>query len=94
MEESKKAYFHCGCGGEMIVIEVDKDPDFPFVQLAFYDLGHQGNLLSWKHRLRCIWRVLTKGTPYSDMVILYPGEWEKFRQFIIDNFTSVEEKIV
>jgi hypothetical protein len=76
---NKEIFLKCDCHTEGILVEID---DFeednlkgnPEVCMAFYEHTpkrlREKFFFSWKERFKLIWQVLTKGTVYSDMVIL------------------------
>lgn len=72
-------YVSCDCGSHALRIASylnDKE-----IHLAFFNYG-QCVLHPFKYRLRTIWRILTKGGPYEDMVILSYSEAKKMIKFI------------
>lgn len=62
----------CMCSQEEVAVTFDQDPDWTTLCLAFWQQGHAWPP-TWGHRIRHILRVLRKGTPYGDMVILSSG---------------------
>jgi hypothetical protein len=40
------------------------------VYLSYWKEGLSAKKMNWKGRLKLIWKIITTGTPYSDMVIL------------------------
>jgi hypothetical protein len=65
----------CACGMHAISIWADTEdpPSVRCVELSFWQYG-QPRGEPWRERLRHIWRILTVGSPYSDMVVLMPEE--------------------
>ena len=64
--------FRCDCITEgIVVMKLDDDSNdckgAPFIELAFWQCGHV-HIHDWRYRLRNIWQIITKGTPYTDMV--------------------------
>ena len=41
----------------------------------------------WRQRFRHIWRILTKGEPWDDEIVLHMEEAKKLAQFIHDQAT-------
>lgn len=71
---NKKVWIDCECGSEGIMLLKDDG----MVELSFFQYGHVGKL-SWRQRLHFCWRILWRGTPYTDMVILSKEEVEKLQ---------------
>lgn len=69
---TKLGLFRCDCITEgIVVMRLDDDNNgcegAPFIELAFWQYG-QVHIHNWRYKLRYIWRIITKGTPYTDMV--------------------------
>jgi len=64
--------YECSCHGEMIMMgyEDDEKDGIPTIDLAFFNYGYSGSVLSFSNRLKWIWQILIKGTPYLDEVML------------------------
>jgi len=76
-QQSKASLFPCDCGLEGIVVVVqDEDDDTnvvgaPLIKMAFFGVGsYADGRLSWRNRLRWIWRIIHTGNPFEDMVTL------------------------
>jgi len=54
------------------------------VEIAFWTVGHNGHGYSLWDKLRLLWRILTKGHAYSDMVILSPEEITHLLEFLLE----------
>jgi len=62
--------YKCECHGEAICVETFKEDEDKEVIFSFWDMSHYASVMAWPHRLKLIWKIITKGTPYTDMVIL------------------------
>ncbi len=65
-----EATINCSCHGEELRVFVDRgeSPLERFVEVSFWQYGYGGSC--WRARLRHIWHILWRGTPWSDMVLL------------------------
>jgi hypothetical protein len=69
-------FYECECGEELIMLSHEDDDNY--IYLAFFQQNFGGRyFLSFKERIRYIWRILTKGTVWNDMVILNKSEAKK-----------------
>lgn len=59
-------YLTCACFGEALHLVYDEEDKELY--LSIYE--PRGSKPSWRWRLKYIWRILTKGTPYHDELIL------------------------
>lgn len=85
--ESHKTTIDCDCGTHMLKVQSEVDyhgennerfhQDF-YLAMFNYGSGSAG----WKHRIKVAWRVLTKGEPYADQMVLNPDEARKLSEFI------------
>jgi hypothetical protein len=89
-------FIQCDCGTEGIALEVD-DYDYgckdgtslPLdLYISFYNMGFQGRTFRFKDKLRLLWRIITKGTPYTDMVCLNKTSAQKVVDFIQTRYLS------
>ena len=58
-------YIGCECGAE--VLKVDYDDEGKVFYLGIFQLNRR---FSWWNKLRHIWRILRKGEPYGDQIVL------------------------
>ena len=68
-----RKFIECACGMEGIMISYeyeDKEKEVYFIDLALFSFGSLGNQLSLQKRLKCCWRTLTTGYPYTDQIML------------------------
>ena len=69
-----KKFIPCDCQSEGIMISYEyqnTEGALPFLDLAFFRQSFYGSYpLTLRERIRCCWRIITKGEVYNDMVIL------------------------
>jgi hypothetical protein len=65
----KNKIIKCTCGSEAIIFDVDEDLDLIYVSI-WQDGCHKNNKLSFKERIRWIWKLITTGTPFYDQMVL------------------------
>lgn len=71
MNKEKTEYFQCSCYSEGLYVAVSNDEELSIVDIGFFSYGlNTPKDISLKHRLRHIWKIITSGTPYVDMVSL------------------------
>lgn len=58
------------------------DEDCYLLCLSFYNNMNTSPNLGWKNKFRHIWRILTKGSPYSDEVVFDIKSLEKLNKII------------
>lgn len=93
MEKEDKLYVECDCGTHVlqVVSSIESHEGYlenmePCVGLsqdynfAIFKWGKPQR--DWRYRLRIIWRVLVKGTPYDDQLTLSPENANKLADFI------------
>lgn len=77
--------FECPCGSEALVAEKYSDEEEIYLSIWFRGVG-AAKPLDWKGRLRYCWRILTKGSPYGDQLILTPETAVRLSNFLkVDN---------
>lgn len=78
-------YFPCNCGTELIALTawICNDEVDPEIFLSLFQRGAKERFGSWSWRLRHIWHILTKGTPFLDDVILNPDEAKRLAATLI-----------
>lgn len=88
-----KVVIECECGNHLLNVEHDVDfhgENNEFFSESFYmamfSKGSRGN--SWKHRLKTIWHVITKGEAYRDQLCLSPEEAKRLADFINQNILT------
>jgi len=81
-------FIRCECFAEMI--HVCRDRDDGEVYMSVYVPRGRGKL-AWKYRLQHIWRILTKGYPWQDEIILGKAEAARFGVWLLE---SEEKKFV
>ncbi len=75
MSNEKSTMVLCECGSE--AIQVSWWDDEPEVFLSNWTSGLPNTGIVWKHRIKHIWQIITRGHPYTDSVILSPDEAKK-----------------
>ena len=80
--------FICQCHMEAIVAEKCDDE----VELAFWSYGQANKGLTFGDKIKLCFRIFTKGTPYTDMVILNKEEGLKLAKFLKDSFKEKVDK--
>jgi len=78
-------YIECECSTELLqlVYDIDdQDEKLNSLYISYYTCGQQGNHYSWKYRLKHIWHIIRKGTPFDDYITLNQEEINKLRTFL------------
>ena len=72
MSKSKREYFECSCLSEGIYVSIETDDELPdCIDVGFFSYGiGSPKDISWKNRFRHIWRIVTHGQPWNDMITL------------------------
>jgi hypothetical protein len=70
----------CACFGEGMRLVYTGDGEF-YVSM-WKDRG--SNKTCWRQRFRHIWRILTKGEPWDDEIVLHMDEAKRLAQFIVE----------
>lgn len=65
------AEFLCACNGESLRVCLNDDGE---VELSFWSFGFTNGRLRWRDRPRWLWKVLTRGLPFADQIILGKDE--------------------
>lgn len=73
----------CSCYGEGLYIENNKECET--IDISFFRRGFSGALLSWRERVRWCWNILSKGTPYTDELMLNMEEAKKVKEWLNSN---------
>lgn len=58
----------CACYHELLHLEWDEE--LQQVDLSIWSPYSTDTTMTWRQRLRYCWRILTKGRPYGDQLIL------------------------
>lgn len=65
----KKIYIDCDCHSEGLILE--KEEETGEVYLSIFEIGsNEDHTMTWKQRIRSAWRILRKGSPYGDQIVL------------------------
>ena len=71
MTDEKSKFYKCACSGHAIQTVEYKDE--PQLYISIWEQGsHCDNSLTFVERIRWCWRVLRKGKPFDDEVVLNP----------------------
>ena len=81
--DKQTEYFECNCGCEVIKINVWQEKDWP-TEITFCILKRRGSKTSWGWRFHTMWRVLTKGYPYEDDLLLEVADIKRLRNVLND----------
>lgn len=82
----------CRCQVEALhLCQFEDDPDFYVSRWTW--AGYVGPQ-PWRHRIRHIWRIVRKGTPYEDDIILSPKDAQTLGRFLLrdQNITITDTK--
>lgn len=82
MDKTKELFLKCSCSSEGLQVVVDKEYGDYYV--SFWQQGH-GIKLPFLFRLKYAWKLLTKGLPYGDDVILTKKDVNKLIKFLQNN---------
>lgn len=80
MNKYKFQFLICSCKSHALLVE--KFTDEESVYLSIFERGLRGRILPWTERIRWCWQILTKGSPWSDSVILDNEEKKRLRKFL------------
>jgi hypothetical protein len=84
-------FYECDCGAEAIGLSynvTDKQIYLAFFQQSFYNL----NALTFKERIRSIWQIITKGTVWTDNVILNYNTAKEFGEDLIQLSKEIKDE--
>lgn len=93
MIENPTKIFPCECMGEGIVVTIEHDRDFfdcegaPFIGLSFWEVHSKfsdDSCLSLWERIKLVYRILKKGSPYLDMVWMRKNNAKKLAGHILN----------
>jgi hypothetical protein len=79
--ESNEKFIKCDCHSEFI--RLDYDSDFEHFDLSIWAL-QASSKPGWRTKLRWIWRILTKGSPYGDQVIIDKDKAKELADYLTD----------
>jgi hypothetical protein len=82
-----EASFTCGCHTESVHLtkwKGDEEVYFSMWNMSGFDPRN----LTWKHRLRHIWRIVRKGAPFLDQLVLGETDAHSMGQWLLDNTQS------
>lgn len=82
-------YLTCACFGEALHLVYDAEEKELY--LSVYE--PRGLTPSWSWRLKYIWRILTKGTPYQDELILNQAQTHELVTWLQEFDDTKEEGV-
>jgi hypothetical protein len=74
-------FLSCLCSSHVLQATVDEDKN---VEISIWQLGRTRSL-SWKERLRWIWRILRTGDPWADQILIDRKQGKSLEQFLKQN---------
>ena len=73
-------FLMCDCYSHALFVEkFDGDKE---VCISLFERGYSGKRMSWFERLRWSWRIIIRGHPWTDSVILNEENQKKLRGFL------------
>lgn len=76
----------CDCYNHGLFVEKIEEDDQKDLYISLFNRGFSYPKMPWKQRFRWIWKILTKGHPYTDMIILNESKVKDFQLFLSKNF--------
>lgn len=73
----------CDCYSHCLFVEKDDEDNHFFISL--FERGTDGRKMSWKERLRWCFYILTKGTPFTDMIVIDSKKAKELAEFFDKN---------
>ena len=65
----KETFIQCACSNECLQLYKFEEDDELYISI--WEMGYsKDNRLTWKQRLRYIWRIIREGRPYGDQIVL------------------------
>lgn len=77
-DKINEEFIQCACGAE--ILHLDEWPSGS-VSLAVFSYGTAPRR-SLRFRLRMIWKIITTGIPYCDVMIIDDNGWKKMKAFM------------
>lgn len=90
MRDDNTEYFECNCGCEVIDMTVWQEDNWP-TEITFCILRRRGSRTSWCWRFHTIWRIITKGFPYEDDLLLEVADIKRLRDKLNEVLDSIKE---
>lgn len=72
----------CACYHELFHLEWDEE--FEQLNVSIWSPYSTDTRMSWRQRLRYCWRILTKGRPYGDQLILEKQHIAELVDYLIE----------
>jgi len=80
MKNDESIFLMCECYSHALFVE--KFHDEPEVSISLFERGYDGKQIGFVERLRWCWRILTKGHPWTDSVILNKDNQKHLSDFL------------
>jgi hypothetical protein len=81
----KSRFLKCTDGQEAIEFCLDdSEPISPLVYVSMWKLGNDVRPLSFKERLRWIWKIIRTGNPWADQIVLSHADFKNCAYIIND----------
>ena len=81
----------CDCAGTCgaLVFHYISDDYEECIEVSAWTHG-AGNARGWGNRLRHIWRIITRGTPYADFIVMRMADARSLAEWITTRATQQE----
>lgn len=89
MSDKLERFVRCDCYHHAMCVNVDKDDSQVYVSQWSYG---RGNELDWREQLRYIWRIISKGKPYEDEIVLSFKEAHDLGKFLTEQCVEPKTK--
>lgn len=92
-------FLKCSCQSHAInlagpELEIEKgEPLDNEWYLSVWYYGRQTKVMSWKERIRWIWRILRTGNPWADEIILNYPEMIQLKDYIEKETKEFEKRV-
>lgn len=80
-DERPQLFVNCACYGEGIWLVYDTEDGQTSVSLWDSHIHSKGSM-PWRVRLKHIWKIIRRGTPFDDDIILEPKEARAVAEFL------------
>jgi hypothetical protein len=78
--QDETLFMVCGCQNEVLVINYDHK--IKVADLSIYSQTFSFKM-SWKQKIRYIWNIIVKGTPYFDQIVLDHKQLKQLKEFLL-----------
>jgi len=99
-ENNSIKIFRCDCYSEGVTVSLLRDDDLdnyqeaPYISMSFWEhsIKHTSNKLCLKQRLIYAWQILTKGSLWTDMIMMNRYTAKKFANYILKLIKEFDEE--